>query len=210
MIREKAFQRQKQRVEEMALQIVETLAGAIEAKDIYTNGHSRRVARYSVEIARRFGYSESEQRDVYIAGILHDIGKIGISDTIINKPEPLTDEEYEIMKNHPVVGANILSNVTSMPFIVEGAHWHHERYDGKGYPDGLSGTDIPEVARIIGVADAYDAMSSNRSYRKVLPQKVIRSEIEKGIGTQFSLEFAKIMIQMIDEDTNYEMREIIL
>ena len=201
------IRKQRQKVEEMALQVVESLASAIEAKDIYTNGHSRRVAQYSAEIARRFGYNESEQRDVYIAGILHDIGKIGISDAIINKPERLTSEEYEIMRTHPVIGANILGRVTSMPFIVEGAHWHHERYDGKGYPDGLSGTSIPEIARIIGVADAYDAMTSNRSYRKGLPQDMVRSEIEKCSGNQFSPEFASIMLQMIDDDLEYDMRE---
>ncbi len=201
------IQRQKQRVEEMALQVVEALAGAIEAKDIYTNGHSRRVAQYSAEIARRYGYSEIEQKDVYIAGILHDIGKIGISDTIINKPNRLTDDEYEIMRNHPSVGANILGNVTSLPHVVEGAHWHHERFDGKGYPDGLAGDDIPEIALIIGVADAYDAMSSNRSYRKAMDQSAVRSEIEKGSGSQFSPKFAAIMLQMIDEDINYDMRE---
>ena len=198
---------EKQKTEQMAVQIVTTLSGAIDAKDTYTNGHSMRVAKYSAEIARRYGYSPTEVKDVYIAGLLHDVGKIGIPDAIINKPTKLTDQEYGVIKTHPSIGSEILKSVTSLPNIAVGAHWHHERYDGKGYPDGLKGNEIPEIARIIGVADAYDTMASNRSYRKVLPQEVVRGEIEKGKGTQFSPEFADIMLQMIDEDTQYDMRE---
>ena len=195
-------------IRHMALELVQTLSGAIDAKDTYTNGHSRRVAEYSEEIGRRFGYSPEQLDDLYVAGLLHDVGKIGIPDEIINKTSRLTDSEFAIIKTHPAIGAEILKNVTSMPNVAVGAHWHHERYDGKGYPDALKGEDIPEIARIIGVADAYDAMSSNRSYRSALPQEKVRQEVENGKGKQFSPEFADIMLQMIDEDKNYQLREL--
>lgn len=197
----------RRKVERLSLQMVQTLAGTIDAKDKYTNGHSTRVAEYSRDIAKRYGKTEKEQEDIFYMGLLHDIGKIGIPDEIINKTSRLTDEEYEIIKTHPSIGAEILKNVSEMPDIAIGAHWHHERYDGKGYPDNLVGEEIPEVARIIGVADAYDAMTSNRSYRDVLAQEIVRGEIEKGKGTQFDPVFADIMIQMIDEDKDYQMRE---
>ena len=197
----------RRKVERLSLQMVKTLAGTIDAKDKYTNGHSARVAEYAKEIAKRVGKSQKEQEDIYYMGLLHDIGKIGVPDEIINKTSRLTDEEYEIIKTHPSIGADILKNISEMPDIAIGAHWHHERFDGKGYPDHLEGKNIPEMARIIGVADAYDAMTSNRSYRDVLPQEVVRSEIKKGKGTQFDPDFADVMLMMIDEDTDYLMRE---
>ncbi len=193
--------------EELFLGIVKSLAAAIDAKDTYTNGHSVRVADYSAEIARRAGYDVSALQRIYITGLLHDVGKIGIPDAIINKNGKLDDEEYAIIKTHPEKGAAILSNIQDMPELSIGAKWHHERFDGKGYPEGLMGEDIPEMARIIAIADAYDAMTSNRSYRRSLPQEVVRAEIEKGKGTQFDPIFADIMLQMIDEDTNYNMRD---
>jgi len=197
----------RQKVEKLSLQIMLTLANTIDAKDKYTNGHSLRVAEYAREIARRAGKSEQEQEDIYYVGLLHDIGKIGISNSIINKTSGLTDEEYEIIKGHTVIGAEILDNMTEIPGLAVGAHWHHEQFDGGGYPEGLKGDAIPETARIIGVADAYDAMASKRSYRDVLPQKVVREEIAKGSGTQFDPQFVQIMLGMIDEDTEYRMRE---
>lgn len=193
--------------EKLFIHVVHSLADAIDAKDTYTNGHSGRVAMYSKEIAKRYGYSEKAQSDIYMMGLLHDVGKIGVPDAVINKPSKLTDEEYEIIKNHSVRGAHILENIKEMPSLATGARWHHERYGGGGYPDGLIGNDIQEEARIIAVADAYDAMSSRRSYRDILPQKVVRGEIEKGKGTQFDPKFADIMLNMIDEDTEYKMRE---
>lgn len=188
-------------------QIVFSLAGAIDAKDAYTNGHSNRVAEYSRGLAARMGKSSQEVNDVYFAAMLHDVGKIGIPDEIINKPGRLTDEEFEVIKSHTTKGAKILETISEMPNLSVGAHWHHERIDGRGYPDGLAGADIPETARIICVADCYDAMSSNRSYRKALPQDVVRSEIEKGKGTQFDPDIADRMLQMIDADVHYDMRE---
>lgn len=198
---------QHEKLEKMSMQIVTALSGAIDAKDTYTNGHSTRVAEYSEKMARRAGLSEEEQNNIYMMGLLHDVGKIGIPDAIINKPSKLSDEEYEVIKTHPVLGAGILKNITEFPRLATGARWHHERYDGRGYPDGLSGEDIPLEARIIAIADAYDAMSSKRSYRDVLPQEVVRGEMVKGKGTQFDPVFAEIMISMIDEDTDYQMRE---
>ena len=193
--------------ERLFLHVVSSLASAIDAKDTYTNGHSSRVADYSREIAKRFGYKGKRLEDIYMMALLHDVGKIGIPDAVINKPAKLTDEEYDIIKSHPVLGARILENIKEMPTLQRGARWHHERYDGKGYPDGISGEGIPEEARIIAVADAYDAMTSRRSYRQPLTQRVVREEIEKGMGTQFDPEFARIMLGMIDEDTEYKMKE---
>lgn len=198
---------QKNQVERLNEEIIMTLVGAIDAKDTYTNGHSKRVAEYARAIAKRLGRSESELSDIYVSGLLHDVGKIGIPDTIINKPDKLTDEEYAVIKTHPAIGATILNNISAISDIATGAHWHHERYDGRGYPDGLTGTEIPEIARIIGVADAYDAMTSKRSYRSVLPQEVVREELRVGKGTQFDPLFAEIMISLIEEDTEYQMRE---
>ena len=140
-------------------------------------------------------------------GLLHDVGKIGVPDAVINKPARLTDDEFSLIKNHPVMGARILKNIKEMPQLSSGARWHHERYDGKGYPDGLAGKDIPEEARIIAIADSYDAMTSRRSYRDPLPQEVVRNEIVKGKGTQFDPDLADIMLKMIDEDTGFDMRE---
>ena len=138
---------------------------------------------------------------------MHDIGKIGIPDTIINKPGKLTDEEFAIIKQHPVIGSEILKSIESMPEVSVGARWHHERYDGKGYPDGLKGEAIPEIARIICVADAYDAMTSNRSYRKYLAQDVVREQIVQGRGTQFDRVVADKMLEIIDSDKDYKYHE---
>ena len=198
---------QQEKLKRLNVQIVMTLSGAVDAKDKYTNGHALRVAEYSREIARRCGYGEEQAQKIYLIGLLHDVGKIGIPDTIINKTSRLSDEEYAITKQHPELGWHILQNIPEFPELAIGAHWHHERYDGKGYPDGISGHAIPEEARIIAVADSYDAMTSRRSYRDVLPQQVARDEIEKGIGTQFDPVFAKAMLDMIDEDTAYVLRQ---
>lgn len=192
---------------DLFLHIVEALADAIDAKDTYTNGHSGRVATYAREIAHRYGYSPKREKNIYMMGLLHDIGKIGVPDAIINKPARLTDEEYNLIKEHSLMGAKILKNIVEMPSLVTGARFHHERYDGNGYPDHLKEIAIPEEARIIAVADAYDAMSSRRSYRGIMPQEKVREEILKGKGTQFDPVFADIMLQMMDEDKDYSMRE---
>lgn len=196
------------KIKSLMSQVISTLTNAIEVKDQYTRGHSMRVAKYSREIAKRMGKSEDAADSIYYIALLHDIGKIGISDEIINKPGRLTEEEYNVIKQHPVLGADILKDITELPDAAVGARWHHERFDGTGYPNGLKGNEIPEAARIIGVADAYDAMSSKRSYRDALPQHTIRKEIADGAGTQFDPAIADIMLDMIDADTKYEMREL--
>jgi putative two-component system response regulator len=199
--------RKTKEIEGLSLHVVHTLADAIDAKDAYTKGHSGRVAEYSREIAKRAGYSADKQEEIYMMGLLHDVGKIGVPDAVINKPGKLTDEEYEKIKTHPGRGAKILENIEEMPQLAVGARWHHERYDGRGYPDGLAGENIPEEARIIAVADAYDAMTSNRSYRGLIPQDVVKSEFEKGTGTQFDPRFAAIMLEIIKEDVDYKLHE---
>ena len=188
-------------------QIANVLASAIDAKDEYTRGHSHRVAEYSEKIAREMGKSEEECKKIYYTALLHDVGKIGVPDSIITKNGKLTEEEYAAMKQHPVIGNQILSSVKDYPYLSIGARYHHERYDGRGYPDGLKGEDIPEVARIISVADAYDAMTSHRSYRSAIPQQLVREEIVKNAGTQFDPRMAKIMQYLIDIDNQYEMKE---
>ena len=193
--------------ERLSMHIIQALAASIDAKDRYTSGHSGRVAEYSKEISARYGYDPDAQNKIYMMGLLHDVGKIGVPDSVINKSGKLTEEEYEMIKTHPVQGDEILKKIIEMPGLCTGARWHHERYDGSGYPDGLAGEEIPEEARIIAVADAYDAMTSNRSYRHVMSQIEVRKEIEDGKGTQFDPRFADIMLTMIDEDKGYTMRE---
>ena len=184
-----------------------SLVNAIDAKDTYSRGHSVRVAEYSVKIAREMGKDEEEVMRIYYAALLHDVGKIGIPDTIINKKGKLTDEEFNSIREHPVFGNQILSSIGDYPYISIGAHFHHERYDGRGYPEKLKGDDIPEIARIIAVADAYDAMTSTRSYRDALPQQKVREEILKNSGSQFDPEVAKVMVSIIDQDVDYQLKE---
>lgn len=188
-------------------QTVTAMANAIDSKDNYTHGHSARVAEYSRKLAELSGMSEEECNKVYYSALLHDVGKIGIPDTIINKDGKLTDEEYEIIKSHPVIGEQILSSIQEYPYLSIAAHHHHERYDGRGYPDKLKGEDIPLIARIVAVADAYDAMTSMRSYRDAIPQQKVREEIIKCSGTQFDPLYAKYMQHLIDLDTDYQMRQ---
>lgn len=188
-------------------QTAEALAAAIDAKDEYTHGHSARVAMYSTQIAREAGKTEEECEQIYFAALLHDVGKIGVDDAIINKEGRLTDEEFAQIKLHPVYGNQILSSIQLSPYLSIGAHFHHERYDGRGYPEGRKGEDIPEIARIISVADAYDAMTSKRSYRDTIPQQKVREELVKGMGTQFDPKYAKIMLHLIDLDLEYRMKE---
>ncbi len=195
------------KIEEMNLQVVSALATAIDAKDAYTNGHSSRVAEYARMIAERSGYSKREQDEIYMMGLLHDVGKIGMPDEVINKPARLSEEEYALIKTHPEIGNEILGTIKEQPKLAAAARWHHERFDGTGYPDRLAGDAIPEEARIIAVADAYDAMTSRRSYRDILPQQQVLREIKDGSGTQFDPRFAQVMIDLIKDDPDYTLRE---
>lgn len=180
---------------------------AVEAKDLYTKGHSERVAKYSEMIARKMGYSDDDAKTLYIMALMHDVGKIGIPDAIINKPGALTDEEFKIVKSHPVIRADILKEVDAFEKISEIALNHHERVDGKGYPNGLTGNEISDEVAIVSVADAYDAMTSRRSYRDIMGQAEVRAEIKKGIGTQFKKQQAEAMLEIIDTDKSYELHQ---
>ena len=191
---------QNHAMQEMTMQTIMTIANTIDAKDEYTRGHSRRVAEYASAISLELGFSEKEAEDVRFIGLLHDIGKIGIPDSVLNKPGRLTDEEYEIMKSHTTVGSDILKDIAMIKDLDTGAKYHHERPDGKGYPEGLRGGEIPFIARIISVADAYDAMSSNRIYRRHLEPERVLSELKKGNGTQWDKECCDAMIRLIEQD----------
>ncbi|MBO7355030.1 MAG: HD domain-containing protein [Lachnospiraceae bacterium] len=195
------------RIKTLSVEVMESLAHTIDAKDKYTRGHSVRVAKYSRMIAEKMGLSEQDQENVFYSGLLHDIGKIGVPDEIINGEGDLSNAEYSVVMMHPSVGADILSEIKSLPDMSIGARYHHERYDGTGYPEGIAGEKIPLLARIIAVADSYDAMTSNRSYRSYLPQKEAREEIERNKGTQFDPVIADIMLQIIDEDKDYRFHE---
>ena len=205
--RTKELKEEKNNSEKLLIELTQALATTIDAKDKYTSGHSRRVAEYSKMLAAALGKDEKEQQEIYLFALLHDIGKIGVPDWIINKQGKLTAEEYAEIKKHPQIGYEILKSITILPNLKAGVRWHHERFDGSGYPDGLTGDDIPEFARIISVADAYDAMTSNRSYRNSLPQDIVRSELKKHISTQFDQKVVEKMLEIIDADKSFLMRE---
>lgn len=188
-------------------QLMYVMSKTIDAKDKYTCGHSIRVAKYSSMLAKRLGLSEEQQTEIYRMGVVHDLGKIAVPNAIINKPGKLTDEEFAKMKSHPVVGSDILMRVKSWPNLADGARWHHERIDGRGYPDHLKGDEIPYFARIICVADAYDAMTSYRSYRGVMEQKAVREQVVNGLGSQFDFAIGQKMLEIIDEDVDYKLHE---
>lgn len=184
---------------QMGNETILTIAQAVDAKDEKTSKHSARVSEYSVMIAKKLGYSNEACEELRKIAMLHDIGKIGIPDQVLNKPGRLTDDEYEIMKSHVARGAEILKNFTLIDNVADGALYHHERYDGKGYIHGLKGEEIPLNARIIGIADAFDAMTANRVYRKKLDFGHVLEELEKGSGTQFDPELVKIMFGLIED-----------
>lgn len=188
----------QERIEKLSLETVWALAEAINAKDVYTQGHSTRVAIYSAALAYSMGWDNAEIEDLFQAAILHDIGKIGIKDSVLNKPGKLTDEEFEEIKMHTVRGAQVLENVTSYPAAKVVARSHHERWDGKGYPDGLAAEEIPLMARLVAIADSYDAMNSERVYRKPLSREVIREELVKGSGVQFDPVALAPFVKMLD------------
>ena len=178
---------------------IETFTGFIDAKDPYTNGHSKRVAGYTKLLAKEMGFEGETLDNIYYIALLHDCGKIGVPDSILGKPGKLTDEEYEIVKSHTIRGGEILSSFRSLKNAGEGALYHHERYDGKGYPEGRAGEDIPLIARIICVADSFDAMNTNRVYRQRLSKEKIISEIRDNKGKQFDPQIADIMLRLIKE-----------
>lgn len=186
-------------IEKMTFETIATISSMLEARDSYTKGHSVRVAEYSVMLAERAGWREQAIQNLRHIALLHDIGKVGIPDNVLNKPGKLTEEEFAIIKSHTIIGADILKEIKSIPEIEAGARYHHERYNGTGYPCGLEAEEIPAVARIIGIADAFDAMNSKRIYRDSLSPEVIRRELVNGKGTQFDPYFLDLFLQLFDE-----------
>ncbi len=196
-----------EKLEKAYMESIETLRQTVEAKDVYTRGHSDRVSAFSVLIGEKLGLSESDIHTLKIGGLFHDIGKIGVPDSILLKDSKLTDDEYSQIKNHPTIGAHILSNATIFSDILPIVKHHHERYDGRGYPSRLVGEDIPYLARIAAVADTFDAMTSVRPYRQAFPIEIARDEIEKCSGTQFDPQIAKVFLDILDNDCD-KIKEI--
>ena len=182
------------------MESIQTLRYTVEAKDSYTRGHSDRVSSYSVLIGQKLGLSDNDINTLKIGGLFHDIGKIGIPDSILLKDSRLTDDEYSEIKNHPAIGAHILSNATIFADIIPIVKHHHERFDGNGYPGKLKGEQIPYLARIAAVADAFDAMTSKRTYRDSLPLDIVKQEIEKNKGTQFDPILADVFLDILNNE----------
>ena len=185
----------------MGNETILSIARTVDAKDSNTSEHSFRVSEYSVCIAKQLGYSKEKCENLRQMALLHDIGKIGIPDAILNKPGKLTNEEYEIMKSHVLRGGEILKDFTLIDNVSVGALYHHEKYDGTGYCHGLKGEDIPLDARIIGIADAFDAMTANRVYRKQLDIEVVIEELKRCSGTQFDPKLVDILLALIEDGT---------
>ena len=196
---EKNLEEKTALLENVLLNSILVIAKTLDAKDAYTSGHSMRVAQCSAAIAEKLDWPEKEIQNIHNVGLLHDIGKIGVPDAILNKPGRLGDEEFELIRKHPVIGNDILKDIHTINSVAEGALYHHERYDGRGYPNGLKGEEIPIYARIIGIADAYDAMTSNRIYRPKLTQDRVIKEFENGRGTQFDPELTDLFLGMLRE-----------
>ncbi len=191
------IEEERRKAEEISLETILSICNAVEAKDAYTNEHSQRVAYISCMIAQELGWPPEQVDVLHKIALLHDIGKIGVPDSVLKKPERLTDEEYEQMKQHTFIGAEILKELTTLPNVALGAKYHHERYDGTGYPNKLTGEDIPIEARIIGVADAFDAMNSQRIYRELCDMDYVFTELERGRGTQFDPAVVDALLRVI-------------
>ncbi len=185
-----------ERVQARLYEIVRTLVATIEAKDVYTVGHSERVTAYAMQIGEEMGFLGEGMADVQLAGLLHDVGKIGVPEQVLNKPGKLTDEEFAIIRQHPEIGANIIQNIADTDVVVRIVRHHHEKFDGSGYPEGLAGEAIPMEARILAVADAYDAMTSNRPYRRVLDPDQMVAEFERHAGTQFDPAVTEVFVEL--------------
>lgn len=182
-------------IKELFLSTVKALSSAIDAKDPYTYGHSERVTQYSLEIARRLGLNSQAQEEIQLAALLHDIGKIGIPDEVLHKPDKLSDDEFATIKTHPFQGSKIMEHVKQLSDIIPGMKHHHERFAGGGYPDGLKGEEVPLAGRIISVADAFDAMTSNRAYRQGMSTQKALLKIKEASGTQFDPKIVDVFIE---------------
>ncbi len=211
----KRVEHKEEQLDQLSLQSVMTIAHAIDAKDRYADGRTVRVAMCCAEIARKLGWDEKRVEDLYYVALLHDIGNIAVEDAILNKPSELTEEEYELVKQHTVIGSEMVKDTSFIPGVEEGVRYHHEHYDGRGY-DGLVGKDIPKIARIIAVADAYEAMVSNRAYRKKMPAEQVKKELQTGRGSQFDPEVVDALMELLEEglvideknaEQNFESKE---
>lgn len=198
---EKAVQDEHDKVTQITFQTIATISSLVDAKDPYTDDHSIRVAHYACMIANELGWDEKDIGDLYHAALLHDIGKVGIQDSILKKSDKLSSNEYEIMKTHTSMGAFILKELSFLDRADEGALYHHERLDGNGYPYGLKGDNIPIIARVVCVADSFDAMNTNRAYRKRCDPSYILDEMRKGSGTQFDPEIVEALLRCIEKQT---------
>ncbi len=187
-----------EKLERAYLDSIETLRFTVEAKDPYTRGHSDRVSEYSVLLGKKLGLNDEDLKTLRIGGLFHDIGKIGVPDSILLKDSRLTDKEYSEIKNHPSIGAHILHNAVAFQDIIPIVKHHHERFDGNGYPGRLKGTDIPYFARIAAVADTFDAMTSKRTYRDAIPIEDVKLEIERCSGTQFDPDIARVFLDILN------------
>lgn len=195
----KELESRRRQTERISLQTIKTISVTVETKNVYTNGHSQRVADYSALIAGALGWDDKRINNLRNAAYMHDVGMIGIPDSIVNKPTRLTEEEYAIIQRHTLIGADILKDITLIEHVAEVAHYHHERYDGTGYPEGIAGEEIPIEARIVAVADSYDAMNSKRIYRNALEKEKIIEELESCSGTQFDPVIAELFVRLIRE-----------
>jgi hypothetical protein len=182
-------------IKDLLVGLTRSLTSALDAKDSYTYGHSERVARIAVELGREIGLSEDELGDIYLTGLLHDVGKIGVRDTILSKSGPLTPEEFEHIKQHVTIGYTILADLRPIRNLLPGVLYHHERVDGTGYPDGLTGEAIPLLARILAVADGYDAMSTTRPYRQALPCRKVEEILMEGAGKQWDKQVVEAFLR---------------
>ena len=180
--------------------VIRSFAQAVEVKDLYTRGHSERVADYACRLGRELGLSGKELERLHIAGMLHDIGKIGIPDHILNKPGALLPDEYEVMKRHSFMGREILGQVGAMSDVTDIIYHHHERMDGLGYPDGMMGDQIPALARIVCLADSYEAMSSNRAYRQALPLDKVLYALDRGSGSQWDKDMTLVWMSVVERE----------
>ena len=196
---QKELEKEQEQNEAMTLRMMQALSATIESKDEYSRGHSERVAEYAAKIAAELDWPSEEIRNLKNCAYLHDIGKIGIPEDILNKPGKLTETEYNLVKRHTVMGVNILKDITMIPHLQEVTRSHHERYDGTGYPDGLAGEEIPAYARIVAVADSFDAMNSRRIYRNALPPETIQDEIRRNAGSQFDPQAAEACLRLLED-----------
>ncbi len=196
---EKAVKAEREKLMTISMQTILSICHMVDARDSYTQEHSKRVAHYSCLMAKKLGWTTKRTKNLENMALLHDIGKVGVKDGILHKPSSLTDDEFTTMKDHTIIGASILEELTFIPGVSIGAKCHHERYDGKGYPYGLKGDEIPIEARIIGIADAFDAMNSRRVYSEKSEKKYILQELKNGRGTQFDPQLLDVFLEILED-----------